>query len=172
MRCPEVDSASSITGCSAVGERGDRRLWRKQGGERVAAVEKNERGVSAKYFSGTATGSAPALSKAGRHPLCFSTEQKVNQSPGVAQLVARLLWEQDAGSSSLPTRTKNPNAALAAFGFFFVGDSNFCRDLPVASHRTSPQVGAHFYFRSAGTKMQTSLPTRTISLWNHRYMVP
>ena len=25
--------------------------------------------------------------------------------PGVAQLVARLLWEQDAGSSSLPTRT-------------------------------------------------------------------
>ena len=27
--------------------------------------------------------------------------------PGVAQLVARLLWEQDAGSSSLPTRTKN-----------------------------------------------------------------
>ena len=26
--------------------------------------------------------------------------------PGVAQLVARLLWEQDAGSSSLPTRTK------------------------------------------------------------------
>ena len=31
--------------------------------------------------------------------------------PGVAQLVARLLWEQDAGSSSLPTRTtseRNP----------------------------------------------------------------
>ena len=26
--------------------------------------------------------------------------------PGVAQLVARLLWEQDAGSSSLPTRTR------------------------------------------------------------------
>ena len=28
--------------------------------------------------------------------------------PGVAQLVARLLWEQDAGSSSLPTPTKTP----------------------------------------------------------------
>ncbi len=27
---------------------------------------------------------------------------------GVAQLVARLLWEQDAGSSSLPTPTKKP----------------------------------------------------------------
>ena len=27
---------------------------------------------------------------------------------GVAQLVARLLWEQDAGSSSLPTPTKTP----------------------------------------------------------------
>ena len=26
--------------------------------------------------------------------------------PGLAQLVARLLWEQDVGSSSLPSRTK------------------------------------------------------------------
>ena len=31
-----------------------------------------------------------------------------NLFPGVAQLVARLLWEQDAASSSLATRTKNP----------------------------------------------------------------
>ncbi len=30
-----------------------------------------------------------------------------NEYRGVAQLVARLLWEQDAGSSSLPTTTKN-----------------------------------------------------------------
>ena len=29
-----------------------------------------------------------------------------NLNPGLAQLVARLLWEQDAGSSSLPSRTK------------------------------------------------------------------
>ena len=35
--------------------------------------------------------------------------------PGVAQLVARLLWEQDAGSSSLPTRTKTrPNLVIWA----------------------------------------------------------
>ncbi len=26
--------------------------------------------------------------------------------PGVAQLVGRLIWVQDAGSSNLPTRTK------------------------------------------------------------------
>ena len=35
----------------------------------------------------------------------FDHNWKTSQ-PGVAQLVARLLWEQDAGSSSLPTRTK------------------------------------------------------------------
>ena len=31
--------------------------------------------------------------------------------PGVAQLVARLLWEQDAASSSLATRTNNKEEA-------------------------------------------------------------
>ena len=29
--------------------------------------------------------------------------------PGVAQLVGRLIWVQDAGSSNLPTRTKSQN---------------------------------------------------------------
>ena len=31
-----------------------------------------------------------------------------NKNPGLAQLVARLLWEQDVGSSSLPSRTTAP----------------------------------------------------------------
>ena len=31
--------------------------------------------------------------------------------PGVAQLVGRLIWVQDAGSSNLPTRTKNAGMA-------------------------------------------------------------
>ena len=31
-----------------------------------------------------------------------------NLNPGLAQLVARLLWEQDVGSSSLPSRTTAP----------------------------------------------------------------
>ena len=30
------------------------------------------------------------------------------KNPGLAQLVARLLWEQDVGSSSLPSRTTSP----------------------------------------------------------------
>ena len=40
--------------------------------------------------------------------------------PGVAQLVARLLWEQDAGSSSLPTRTifLRKTACLGGFSAF------------------------------------------------------
>ena len=43
---------------------------------------------------------------------------KVSKLPGVAQLVARLLWEQDAASSSLATRTKSPKSAFAGFGLF------------------------------------------------------
>ena len=37
--------------------------------------------------------------------------------PGVAQLVARLLWEQDAGSSSLPTRTNFVRKTVQSDGF-------------------------------------------------------
>ena len=42
--------------------------------------------------------------------------------PGVAQLVARLLWEQDAVGSSPATRTKIPlkSLILGGFSYFFV----------------------------------------------------
>ena len=45
--------------------------------------------------------------------------------PGVAQLVARLLWEQDAASSSLATWTKHKGraSALPLCLFWIVGDS-------------------------------------------------
>ena len=46
---------------SLVGERADRRRWRKQEGERVAAVEKIKESESPKIFSGTATGQANAM---------------------------------------------------------------------------------------------------------------
>ena len=39
--------------------------------------------------------------------------------PGVAQLVARLLWEQDAVGSSPATRTKSPLKSLISEGFFY-----------------------------------------------------
>ena len=35
----------------------------------------------------------------------------------MAQLVGRLVWDQDAASSSLATRTKNPDSAYAEPGF-------------------------------------------------------
>ena len=44
-----------------------------------------------------------------------------NIHPGVAQLVARLLWEQDAASSSLATWTKSPKSAFVDFGLFVCG---------------------------------------------------
>ena len=40
-------------------------------------------------------------------------------NPGVAQLVARLLWEQDAASSSLATWTKKAEMASAIPAFLF-----------------------------------------------------
>ena len=41
--------------------------------------------------------------------------------PGVAQLVGRLVWDQDAASSSLATRTKSPESALrGVWTFLFV----------------------------------------------------
>ena len=40
------------------------------------------------------------------------------QYPGVAQLVGRLVWDQDAASSSLATRTKSPESASAESGLF------------------------------------------------------
>ena len=36
--------------------------------------------------------------------------------PGVAQLVGRLVWDQDAASSSLATRTKIPKSAKVDLG--------------------------------------------------------
>ena len=39
------------------------------------------------------------------------------QHPGVAQLVGRLIWVQDAGSSNLPTRTKSQNLQLQVLVF-------------------------------------------------------
>ena len=47
----------------------------------------------------------------------YLTTVKIILYPGVAQLVARLLWEQDAGSSSLPTRTNFVRKAVRNGGF-------------------------------------------------------
>ena len=43
--------------------------------------------------------------------------------PGVAQLVARLLWEQDAGRSSRPTRTTSEQALYRLLRLFFKNQS-------------------------------------------------
>ena len=38
--------------------------------------------------------------------------------PGVAKLVSRLIWVQETGRSSRPTRTKTPLKSLISEGFF------------------------------------------------------
>ena len=39
--------------------------------------------------------------------------------PGVAKLVSRLIWVQETGRSSRPTRTKIPLKSLISEGFFY-----------------------------------------------------
>ena len=78
-------------------------IWEREAGVR-AAFPKNP----GKLWDAKADGVlslAGNWSKTGADPI-FDHSWKIPY-PGVAQLVARLLWEQDAGSSSLPTRTKN-----------------------------------------------------------------
>ena len=43
--------------------------------------------------------------------------------PGVAQLVGRLVWDQDAASSSLATRTKIPAITFVVAGILFSSES-------------------------------------------------
>ena len=52
-------------------------------------------------------------------PCCIYVKNRINR--GVAQLVARLLWEQDAGGSSPFTPTKNPSTLSADFLFKPIG---------------------------------------------------
>ena len=78
-------------------------VWEREAGVR-AAFPKNP----GKLWDAKADGVlslAGNWSKTGADPI-FDHSWKIPY-PGVAQLVARLLWEQDAGSSSLPTRTRN-----------------------------------------------------------------
>ena len=58
-------------------------------------------------------------------PLAIRREIRYNAAcrvPGVAQLVGRLVWDQDAGSSSLPTRT---NVKKLAFSDDFQESASF-----------------------------------------------
>ena len=78
-------------------------VWEREAGVR-ATLSQNP----GKLWDAKADGVLPLAgnwSKTGVDPI-FDHSWKIPY-PGVAQLVARLLWEQDAGSSSLPTRTKN-----------------------------------------------------------------
>ena len=80
-----------------------RLLW-----EREARVRATALGKPGKPWDSWADSTFPVAgnwSKIGVDHM-FDHNWKISY-PGVAQLVARLLWEQDAGSSSLPTRTKN-----------------------------------------------------------------
>ena len=78
--------------------------------------------------------------------------------PGVAQLVGRLVWDQDAASSSLATRTKSPESATAESGLFCLYEARLEH-----SNATQTSVAAdglteaNFYLRIA--QMQTSLAT-------------
>ena len=82
-----------------------------KGAERVAAVDRCQ-------------GAPPTQADVGyrnRKRACFGCNDYNRISyPGVAQLVARLLWEQDAAGSSPVTWTKHPKSTLCGFWVLFV----------------------------------------------------
>ncbi len=67
--------------------------------------------------------------------------------PGVAQLVGRLVWDQDAASSSLATRTKIPIGTKVPVGILYFGarleKSNATRANVAGEGSTEPNL----YFR-------------------------
>ena len=68
-----------------------------------------------------------------------NTKNNLNIYPGVAQLVARLLWEQDAASSSLATWTKSPESAFAESGLFCLCSK--CRSAASCEQSRVPALG-------------------------------
>ena len=76
-------------------------IWEREAGVRVSTLEKT--GKPWESWADSTFPLAGNWSKIGVDHM-FDHNWKISY-PGVAQLVARLLWEQDAGSSSLPTRT-------------------------------------------------------------------
>ena len=74
--------------------------------------------------------------------------------PGVAQLVARLLWEQDAAGSNPVTRTKKEESPLGGSSFFIERQSRTC-GIPF-------QIAARLCRRLRGTAAGSNPVTRTI----------
>ena len=116
----------NISGCSAVGsalalgKTADRCRWQMKGG-RVGAAVKIFRRSKPKKILGTARGRAKQAGT-GLKSLTFMLNWIFR---GVAQLVARLLWEQDAGCSSHLTPTIKVNIrwykeVISLRGDFFV----------------------------------------------------
>ena len=67
-----------------------------------------------------------------------------NIYPGVAQLVGRLVWDQDAGSSSLPTRTNKNSNGLAPLLFLLIsGDEKFIPLRGKSPHSDHRRSGLH-----------------------------
>ena len=55
------------------------------------------------------------------HTTCLLLQNKISYSfPGVAQLVARVVWDHQAAGSNPVTRTKNPLESMISEEFFFV----------------------------------------------------
>ena len=75
-----------------------------------AVFRKNNKVKKSNITGCSAVGSAPALGE-------YDQPNKITKYPGVAQLVARLLWEQDAAGSNPVTRTTFPRKTASLGGF-------------------------------------------------------
>ncbi len=68
-------------------------------------------------------GWAKKLLASGLHLRYNTQAQQKTDYPGVAQLVARLVWDQDAGGSNPSTRTITGTLMISQRSFFVIGEN-------------------------------------------------
>ena len=89
----------------------------------------------------------------------------------MAQLVGRLVWDQDAASSSLATRTKNPDSAYAEPGFLLcLGRLGNCEKL-TNPNLSKQSVWFHIPCHGFIFKRNHLKPCETISLLSNHFKI-
>ena len=115
----------SISGCTPVGRRRDLGVPWRYPGQVMAKRRKALQHLRLRGLSPVAEGGTKADLTTGmttdRKNFDFPSRRDIMaeiEYPGVAKLVSRLIWVQETGRSSRPTRTKIPLKSTISEGFF------------------------------------------------------
>ena len=121
-----MEHSNKISGCSAVGSALALGVPWRYPGQVMAKRRKALQHLRLRGLSPVAEGGTKADLTTGmttdRKIFIFSARRGIMaeiEYPGVAKLVSRLIWVQETGRSSRPTRTKIPLKSLISEGFSY-----------------------------------------------------